>query len=349
METHRYVRKNLVQAATEDRYGLNLNKGAQTRSAQNQGSPDNWNTEYWTNGTTTLLSVPSPTPLQNPILVRHSPAATISPLYPKSTQRKMPSGMQRSSWVYQNSSGSPNLIRNSLVAGSLSGIASTIVCHPFDVLRVKMQSSALSTTPIGFSATLRQSLQHGGVRALYTGLTLPLAAQAVYKATVFTVNNISEEAIMEWKTQENYKLGIFSRYQLTAFDRFFCGFMGGAVNAALFVTPVEFVRNQQIAQATTTSSISGPKRFVASVQGPIAIVQATLRSEGPSGLWRGTASTILRDSLGCGCFFAVMAFTKEQLSAHQASESGTPSKSVLISSGALAGVAFGWLGCRLTQ
>ena len=122
---------------------------------------------------------------------------------------------------------------------------------------------------------------------------------------------------------------------------------GGAVNAALFVTPVEFVRNQQIAQATTTSSISGPKRFVASVQGPIAIVQATLRSEGPSGLWRGTASTILRDSLGCGCFFAVMAFTKEQLSAHQASESGTPSKSVLISSGALAGVAFWVVGLPL--
>ena len=214
-------------------------------------------------------------------------------------------------------------------------MASTIACHPFDVLRVKMQTTALATSNEGVAGTFRTTLQYGGFRALYIGLALPLAAQAVYKGTVFTVNNLTQSAIEEWKTQENYKLGNFMPYKVTMADRFVCGFMGGAVNGALFVTPVEYVRNQQISQQGTASSSSstiGPR-------GPFSVIRETLRSDGVLGLWRGAASTVLRDSVGCGCFFVSMAYVQQQLNP---SYDEPPSKSVVLASGAVAGVAF-WL------
>lgn len=221
-----------------------------------------------------------------------------------------------------------------------------------------MQATALtSSAGTGISGTIRQTLELGGLRAFYTGLALPLAAQAVYKGTIFTVNNVMEHAIQDWKTQENYRVGQYTPYSLSFFDRFTCGFVGGAVNAALFVTPVEFVRNQQIVTSgdakfgtTTTGSIDRLSRNT----GPLAIARATIRTEGFAGLWRGIGSTILRDSLGCGCFFATMAYTRQALSSsslQQALQQGhnesAPSHLALIVSGACAGVSFWIFGLPL--
>lgn len=224
-------------------------------------------------------------------------------------------------------------------------MASTTLCHPFDVLRIKMQSTALAATTttttthsnasLGVAGTFRDTLRFGGIRALYTGLAMPLAAQAVYKGTVFTVNNVTQKVIKEWKTQENYKLGNFSPYKLNMMDRFLCGFMGGAINGALFVTPVEYVRNQLITRTTRENTAINP------TNGPLLVIRNTIKSGGIRGLWRGMAPTVLRDSIGCGFFFTAMAFSQEKLSArYHDPDDGAPSHSVLIASGAIAGVAF---------
>jgi hypothetical protein len=250
-------------------------------------------------------------------------------------------------------------------------MASTIACHPFDVLRVKMQSSAplaaassgsatattvSQTTSLGAWGTLRSTLQFGGVRALYTGLALPLAAQAVYKSTIFTVNNLTESFIIEWNTQEQYKLGKFHEepYRLTMMDRFVSGFMGGAVNAALFCTPVEYVRNQQIAQmgksggdgegvAVMKNTKATSKSILHRTTGPCAVIRQTIHSNGVSGLWRGLVSTVLRDSVGCGFFFVAMAQSQALLTSRDHDgEPQNPTTTTVIVSGAAAGVAY-WL------
>ena len=146
-----------------------------------------------------------------------------------------------------------NVVRNSLVAGSVSGMASTIVLYPMDFLRTNMQAAGmpslqtsnggLASSPTGGGGPLqilRQTLQTGGIRALYTGISLPLMAQAVYKGTVFTVNNILEHAVLDFKSMTNRN----ETCELNTMDRLFCGFTAGAINGGLFVTPVEYVRNQ---------------------------------------------------------------------------------------------------------
>lgn len=258
-----------------------------------------------------------------------------------------------------------NVVRNSLIAGSVAGIASTIAVHPFDVLRVKMQSSAPAamahaatneTRAVGLMGTLRNTLHYGGgIRALYVGLAMPLAAQAVYKGTIFTVNNVTESYIRDFKTRHFHSGRSESTYSLTLTDRFISGFMGGAVNAALFCTPVEYVRNQQIAHSTSHTFVDGDSAVsmkttktksaggIFSSQnknGPFAVIQRTIKSNGFKGLWRGMASTVLRDSVGCGLFFVGMAYSQEKLTRKDSID--PPQTAVVILSGAIAGVSF-WL------
>ena len=315
METHRYVRNQLVEN-NSDRYD----------SIGHRSSP---NTEYWTNGTTTLLGLPATVSNLSNISVPAMTTMTASRVCRRETEIA-------SSSRKDNSATGSQVVRNSLLAGSVAGMVSTLVCHPFDVLRVKMQSTALTTTSVGVSGTFQQTLQYGGFRALYTGLAFPLAAQAVYKATVFTINNLTQEAIVEWRTLENYKLGNFQNHQVTLADHFVGGFMGGAVNAALFVTPVEFIRNHSIIMQNSERSLKNVPTGLLSSR--FAMIRQTIAADGVIGLWRGLGSTVLRDSVGCGCFFVAMAFVQNKLSV----ENKPPSHSSVILSGAAAGVAF-WL------
>ena len=258
-----------------------------------------------------------------------------------------------------------NVVRNSLIAGSVAGIASTIAVHPFDVLRVKMQSSAPAamahaptneTRAVGLMGTLRNTLHYGGgIRALYVGLAMPLAGQAIYKGTIFTVNNITESYIRDFKTRQVHSGRSEAPYRLTLTDRFISGFMGGAVNAAFFCTPVEYVRNQQIAHSSTLTTVNGDSAAakktaktknaggifsIRNQNGPFAVIQRTIQSNGLKGLWRGMASTVLRDSVGCGLFFVGMAYSQEKLTPKDSIDS--PQTGVVIFSGAIAGVSF-WL------
>jgi predicted membrane channel-forming protein YqfA (hemolysin III family) len=147
--------------------------------------------EYWTNGTVTHLMASQQTDVATtagPHVVSRANTITIPP---------------------NNTDSKNNLVRNSLIAGTFAGVTGTCSVYPMDVLRTKMQSAAAVSVPStqtklsplvsaavhqhhhhqGPLQVLLQTLQHGGIRALYTGMALPLTAQAVYKATVFSVNN----------------------------------------------------------------------------------------------------------------------------------------------------------------
>ncbi|CAJ1942376.1 unnamed protein product [Cylindrotheca closterium] len=216
------------------------------------------------------------------------------------------------------------LLRNSLLAGSFAGMASTLVCYPFDVLRIKIQSSAFDKTSVGVIGTFRQTIQSGGFRALYVGLALPFGAQAIYKGTIFTVNNLTLEALLDFhnKGRQSHQ----GEYQLTSTDRFICGFTGGAINGGLFVTPVEYVRNRLISEQGKSKAAKGTT---------ISVIRSTLINNGLSGLWRGMTSTVLRDSIGCGLYFVTMASAQEILSPNE-----KPSFQIVLLSGALSGIAF---------
>lgn len=119
-------------------------------------------------------------------------------------------------------------VGNSIFAGSIAGATSCIIFHPLDVLRTRIQIS-LSTNKYVYKkrplALLTHIIRHGGIYAIYTGLSVPLAAQSCYKATIYTVNRLVREMI------------ISSKQSLCYLDYFICGATAGAVNAFFFCYP----------------------------------------------------------------------------------------------------------------
>jgi solute carrier family 25 (mitochondrial carnitine/acylcarnitine transporter), member 20/29 len=242
-----------------------------------------------------------------------------------------------------------NKVQISLVSGSCSGILSTIMLYPMDVIRTKMQTGGCGRGPI---EVVRHTVTHGGVKALYTGMALPLAAQAIYKGTVFFVNDMTQNLIRdfrEWRysKQINGTTTTSSTLQgLTLSDRFWCGFIGGAVNGALFVTPVEFVRNQLIAQhskiatssvvITTTAQSSTATTSITLFRGSWDVVRHTIQKQSIFSLWRGIGWTIVRDGFGCGSFFCTIALFQQTLTP----VGEAPSFAVNVLAGGIAGLSY---------
>lgn len=245
-------------------------------------------------------------------------------------------------------------VRNSIIAGSIAGITSISLFHPFDVIRTKMQATTklLGTTVVakaantqanagitsssGPLAVIAHTYKNGGLRAFYTGISLPLAAQAVYKSTVLTTNRVTTNLLSKWKTQEKEETAISTPYILTLGDHFFCGAMSGTTNALLFVSPVEFVRNQLIQQHTQRSSASIGADV--SNRGPIDVIRNTIKSDGILGLWRGAAVTVVRDSVGCGGFFIMNEIGKRYISIFTEHQQGSLMNT--LGSGCLAGFGY---------
>jgi len=171
---------------------------------------------------------------------------------------------------------------------------------------------------------------------------------------VFTVVESSKRLLKRHKTHERHKMGVFDAYKLTPGDIFFCGVLGGAVNGAVFVSPVEYVRNTLIAQHSRRSleeDRMGRPRMMEGrrVLGPFDVVGRTLRKKGISGLWRGMGVTVLRDSIGVGMFFFTFESTKRFITRYYYQGDATSATTAMherfgitLLSGAAAGLGF-WL------
>lgn len=84
-----------------------------------------------------------------------------------------------------------------LTAGTVGGAAQLIVGHPFDTIKVKLQSqpAPLPGQPPKYSGAMdavRQTVAAEGPRGLYKGMGAPLATVAAFNAVLFTVRGQTE-------------------------------------------------------------------------------------------------------------------------------------------------------------
>jgi hypothetical protein len=312
------------------------------------------NYSVWTNGATALLST-----MQTTSNDANNPA---SPLLHSTNTLENDVGANTQHAETKTLSKNMNEVhevRNSIVAGSTAGIISCMLFHPFDVIRTKMQTSvklnavgatsspstllSTSSSPKNIISSSSGPLQvfshtmkHGGLRSFYTGFSFPLGAQAAYKSTVFTVNRVMQNALVDYKTKEKQKTGIFTPYKMELVDHFTCGSISGCANALIFVSPVEYIRSQLIYQHTRIAEGKSLKN--GPMNGPLGVIRSTLKSKGVTGLWRGAGITILRDSVGCGCFFASFDLSKRHLPQITGLEQN--SQIVTIGSGMMAGLGY---------
>lgn len=195
-------------------------------------------------------------------------------------------------------------------AGCLGGCAGVIVGHPFDTIKVRLQTQdGLSHRYKGAIDCFRSLLRTEKVSGLYRGMSSPMAGVALVNAVVFGVYGYSQKRLGDdiWAHGAS-------------------GALAGAVQS-IISSPIEL--------AKTRLQIQGESGGRALYKGPVDCLRQLLRVEGFRGAFRGLGSTILRDAPGFGVYFA---------SYEQMLRAGASGPASLMAAGGLAGV-FSWMAC----
>lgn len=176
-----------------------------------------------------------------------------------------------------------------LAAGTAGGIAQVLVGQPFDIVKVRMQTSAKGT----YSGMLHCAggiLKNEGPLAFYKGTLTPLLGIGVcvsiqfgvleYTKRIFTAQNLARgEGGEEGKMLSGGQLVI-------------AGVAAGLANGVVS-GPVEHIRIRLQTQSNTNPMYKGPFNAMKQI----------VSQYGIAGLFKGQAVTFLREATGYGVYF----------------------------------------------
>ncbi|KAM1172773.1 hypothetical protein ACFXTH_022972 [Malus domestica] len=217
-----------------------------------------------------------------------------------------------------------------LAAGTMGGVAQLVVGHPFDTIKVKLQSqpTPLPGQPPKFSGAIdavKQTLSAEGAGGLYKGMGAPLATVAAFNAVLFTVKGQMETLL---RSQPGVPL--------TVSQQVICG--GGAGVAVSFLAcPTELIKCRLQAQSAMgdAGSVGGAVKY----GGPLDVAKQVLRSEGGvRGLFKGLVPTMAREIPGNAAMFGVYEALKQFFAGGQ--DTSGLGRGSLIVAGGLGGAAF---------
>jgi len=211
-----------------------------------------------------------------------------------------------------------------IAAGTISGWASILVVHPLDTVRTRLQTAEPGRFKGVMDLCVKTARNEGWI-AFYKGLTPPLVAQGLQKATMFFAYGAAQRAMMQQHVSSGVQL------QLSIPQLFACGAFAGGVHSFV-ACPVELVRNRLQVQYDKLKSRS-------LYTGPIDCLLKTYRADGLRGLYRGLFPMIIRDVPGVGAWYATFELARRLLTP-SASNSGEVGKLRVMAAGALAGIGY---------
>lgn len=181
-----------------------------------------------------------------------------------------------------------NPVTKELIGGSCAGIVQTIVGHPLDVLKTKMQVDS-STNSNAFKVFV-DTIKKEKIRGIYRGMTPPLFSAVPNNIIIFAVSKFFRSLICEDMnnptTLESWKSG------------FLVGFVLGVP-----MTPMEVLKCRLAVQ----SSLPGAKQY----NGPIDLAKDLYRKYGfRNGLYQGYIIMTMRE-LCLSFYFASNTFVKK--------------------------------------
>eukprot|EP00252_Welwitschia_mirabilis_P024532 TRINITY_DN7314_c0_g1_i1.p1 TRINITY_DN7314_c0_g1~~TRINITY_DN7314_c0_g1_i1.p1 ORF type:complete len:301 (-),score=51.58 TRINITY_DN7314_c0_g1_i1:695-1597(-) len=221
-----------------------------------------------------------------------------------------------------------------LVSGTVGGAAQLIVGHPFDTIKVKLQSQPMPAPgqkPLytGAMDAVKQTVASEGPRGLYKGMGAPLATVAAFNAVLFTARGQMEALI---RTEPGSPLSV--RQQIL------CG-AGAGVAVSFLACPTELIKCRLQAQSALAMTGGSGTATIVKYNGPIDVAKHVVRSEGGAmGLFKGLVPTLSREVPGNAAMFGMYEAVKKFMArGRDTSELGRIS---LLTAGGIAGAAF-WL------
>lgn len=219
------------------------------------------------------------------------------------------------------------------VAGLLAGVAAVVTGHPFDTVKVKLQTHNTEAHLVqyrnGLHCTAR-ILKTEGIKGLYRGATSSFAGMALEGSLFFGIYS---------QTKKYLQGGVQSgapRPQVIIPSAAFAG----AINSFV-LGPTELIKCRMQIQGTD-SLVPMSSRY----SSPLDCALKTLQSEGVKGIFRGSGTTFLRESIGNATFFSVYEYMRYHM--HSSIKPASSNYNNLIEigigvvTGGVSGVAF-WL------
>ncbi|KII92691.1 hypothetical protein PLICRDRAFT_481016 [Plicaturopsis crispa FD-325 SS-3] len=199
-----------------------------------------------------------------------------------------------------------------LTAGTAGGIAQVLVGQPFDIVKVRMQTSAKGTYTgmVGCAAGI---LKNEGPLAFYKGTLTPLLGIGVCVSIQFGALEYSKRYFAARNLEQGR--GGPGGLSLGAGQLVAAGVFAGLANGVVS-GPVEHIRIRMQTQSPTNPTYAGP----------FDAIKKIYSAHGISGIYKGQAVTLLREAAGYGIYFmvyeklvqremAVKGIKREQLSA----------------------------------
>ena len=249
--------------------------------------------------------------------------------------------------------------------GSIAGMVAKYFEHPFDLVKVRLQTQAADQPPRykGAFDCFRQTYVKEGIRGLYRGISMPVFGATLENACLFFTYNRVQSIIRDVTGRtagSQSSLQADAEAPLSMAQLAIAAAGAGSVTSFV-LTPVELIKckmqvqmiaeeqkllAEKAAGKATASSMSRAAQF-RNLEGPVTILRRTLRTDGFRGLWLGQTGTLLRETGGGIAWF--LAFEKASRYLIEGKKRATGRSDVtkkdlssleLIGAGALAGVSY---------
>ncbi|KIW66288.1 hypothetical protein PV04_08485 [Phialophora macrospora] len=246
----------------------------------------------------------------------------------------LPSSEEVKEQVKEKAKGAVSGLR-SLAAGGVGGICAVIVGHPFDLVKVRLQTAEKGVYSGAIDVVKKTIAREGLARGLYAGVSAPLVGVTPMFAVSFWGYDMGKRLVDSFTTvpvknnTPQYSIG-----QISA-----AGFFS-AIPMTLITAPFERVK--------VLLQIQGQKELAPGEKpkyaGGVDVVRQLYKEGGIRSVFRGSAMTLARDGPGSAAYFAVYEYVKRNLSPKDAEGNATGELSLpaVMTAGACAGVAM-WI------
>jgi len=210
----------------------------------------------------------------------------------------------------------------SFISGGVGGMCLVAVGHPFDLVKVRLQTSSVYK---GAMDCTRQIVAKDGFKGLYRGMSAPITGVTPIFAICFWGYDMGQRlSRVLWGKSS-------SKDPLTMGQILFAGGFS-AIPTTFIMAPGERIKVLLQIQGQGQGT-SGPK-----YDGPIDVIKKLLKEGGIRSVFKGTFATALRDVPGSIAYFGAYEIIKKALTP----EGSDPSKLKVLPvlfAGGMAGVA----------
>ncbi|KAM0484418.1 hypothetical protein ACHAPX_001841 [Trichoderma viride] len=219
-----------------------------------------------------------------------------------------------------------------LAAGGFGGICAVVVGHPFDLVKVRLQTAERGVYSSAVDVVRKSIARDGLRRGLYAGVSAPLVGVTPMFAVSFWGYDLGKQIVGASST---IGPGGLSTGQLAA-----AGFLS-AIPMTAITAPFERVK--------VILQVQGQKQLAPGEKpkysGGLDVVRQLYREGGLRSVFRGSAATLARDGPGSAAYFAAYEVIKKKLSPTDpvtGKPTGQLSLTAITCAGAGAGVAM-WI------